>query len=69
MISRLLVGVARCLFTVAVVLGFGACLCVYGTWRLLRAGFVREPEPELRDLLFALLADITRLAQAVQSKR
>lgn len=67
MIARLLVGVARSLFAIATLLALAAVLCLYGSYRALRAATVGVPPPPIRTAGFELMAAIVTLARAVAS--
>lgn len=69
MITRLLVGVARSLFIVAVCFLAIAVLALYGAYRVLRSAFARSPSMPLRDATFNLLATAIVLARTVQAMK
>lgn len=68
MISRLFVGLARCLFLAAVACAALAGLFAYCAWRLLRAAFARTSPMPVRESGFALLMAAAVFAKALQAQ-
>jgi hypothetical protein len=68
MIKPLLVGCARALFTVAVVLFVGGAVTAWASYRLLKLAWKRDEQPTTREAGFQALASLARLAGALGVK-
>lgn len=69
MIARLLVGMARTMFTVGLLLLAAAGLSLYGGYRLLRAVTVGAPPAPKRDAAFQTMQALVVLANTLRQTR